>query len=67
MCGSMVHTQCATPEIRREKKTEEGEERRRKKKPQDENIMFASAMQGGDNQEVKIPGKLCYTHINNAV
>jgi len=41
MCGSMVDIQPATAEIRRGKKEE------RKKKPQDENIMSASARQGG--------------------
>jgi len=40
MCGSMVNIQCATTEIRREKKKEEA---------QNENIMSASATQGGDN------------------
>jgi len=39
----MVDIQSATAEIRRGKKN------RRKKKPQDKNIMSASAMQGGHN------------------
>jgi len=43
----MVEIQSATAEIRREKKKER---RRKKKKPQDENIMSASATQGGHNQ-----------------
>jgi len=42
MCGSTVDIQSPTAEIRRGKK-------RRKKKPQDENIMSASATQGGHN------------------
>jgi len=48
MCGSMVDIQSATAEIRRLKK--EARRRRKKKKPQDENIMSASAMQGGHNK-----------------
>ena len=40
-CGSMVDIQSATAEIRRGKK--------KKKRPQDENIMSASATQGGYN------------------
>jgi len=43
MCGSMVDIQSATAEIRQGKKEE------RKKKPQDDNIMSASATQGGHN------------------
>jgi len=43
----MVDIQSATAEIRREKKIERKKERRKKKKPQDENIMSASATQGG--------------------
>jgi len=39
----MVDIQSATAEIRRGKEEEE----RRRKKPQDENIMSASAMEGG--------------------
>jgi len=42
----MVDIQSATAEISRGKKKEE---RRRKNKPQDENIMSASATQGGHN------------------
>jgi len=42
MCGSMVDIQSATAEIRQGKKKIE-----RKKKPQGENIMSASATQGG--------------------
>jgi len=41
MCESLVDIQSPTIEIRRGKK---------KKKPQDENIMSASATQGGHNQ-----------------
>ena len=44
MCGSMVGIQSPTAEIRRGNKKEE-----RKKRPQDENIMTASATQGGHN------------------
>jgi len=47
-CG-MVHIHSATSEIRRGKKKKK-EERRKKKKPQDENIMSASATQGGHNK-----------------
>jgi len=43
MCGSMVEIQSATAEIIGEEKKD------RKKKPQDENIMSASATQGGHN------------------
>jgi len=43
----MVDIQSVTAEIRRGKKEEE--EEIRKKKPQDENIMSASATQGGHN------------------
>ena len=43
MCGSMIDIQSAAAEIRRAK----NEEEERKKKPQDENIMFVSATQGG--------------------
>ena len=42
MCGSMVDFQSPTAEIRRGKKKKD-----RKKKPQVENIMSASATQGG--------------------
>jgi len=42
----MVDIQSATAEIRRGKKKKE----RNKKKPQDENIMSASATQGGHKQ-----------------
>ena len=42
MCGSMVYIQSATAEIMRGKKE-------RRKKKQDENIMSASATQGGHN------------------
>jgi len=42
----MVDIQSATAEIRRGKKKER---RKKKKKPQDENIMFTSAMQDGHN------------------
>jgi len=42
----MVDIQSAMAEIRRGK---EKIERKKKKKPQDKNIMFASAMQGGHN------------------
>jgi len=45
MRGIMVDIQSATAEIGRGKKIEE----RRKKKPQDENIISASATQGGHN------------------
>jgi len=45
MCGSMVDIQSATAENRRGKKKKD-----RKKKPQDENIMSASATQGGHNK-----------------
>jgi len=45
----MVDTQSATAEIRRGKK----EERKKKKKPLDENIMTASATQGGHNKAIK--------------
>jgi len=45
MCGSMVDIQYATAENRRGKRIEE-----RLKKPQDENIMSASATQGGHNK-----------------
>ena len=47
LCGSMVDTQSATADIRRRKKKE------RKKKPQDENIMSASATQGGHNKQIR--------------
>jgi len=43
MCGSMVDIQSATAEIRRGKKEE--------RKKQDENIMSASATQGGHNKD----------------
>jgi len=45
MCGSMADIQSATAENRREK--ERKKERRRRQKPQGENIMSASATQGG--------------------
>jgi len=45
MCGSMVDIQSATAEVRRGKKKS-----RKKKKPQDENIMSASGMQGGQDK-----------------
>jgi len=45
----MIDIQSATAEIRRGKKIE-----RRKKKPQDENIMSASATQGGHNKTTYI-------------
>ena len=45
----MADIQSATAEIRRGKKKKK-EEERRKKKPQDENIMSASATQGGHNE-----------------
>ena len=45
----MVDIQSPTAEIRRGKKEQEEEEEERKKKPQDENIMPASATQGGHN------------------
>ena len=45
MCGSMVDIQSAAAEIRRGiKKIED------RKKPQDKNIMYASATQGGHNE-----------------
>ena len=43
MCGNMVDIQSPTTEIRRGKKEE------RQKKSHDENIMSASAIQGGHN------------------
>jgi len=46
MCGNMVDIQSPTAEIRRGKKEE------RYKKPQDENIMSASATQGGHKKHV---------------
>ena len=47
MCRSMVDIQSATAEIRRGiKKEEDG-----RKKPQGENIMSASATQGGHKKE----------------
>ena len=49
MCGSMVDIQLPITEIKRAKKEEEEE---RQKKPQDENIMSASATQGGHNKMV---------------
>jgi len=49
MCESMVDIQSATAEIRQKKI-------KRKKKPQDENIMSASATQGGHkNRLADIP------------
>ena len=48
MCGSMVDIQSPTAEIRRGRKKKKD----RKKKPQDENIMSASATQGGHNQTI---------------
>jgi len=55
MCGSStsstVDIQSATAEIGRGKKIARKKEG--KKKPQDENIMPASAMQGGHNQLTK--------------
>ena len=45
----MVAKHCATAEIRRGKKEE-----RRKKEPQNENIMFASATQGGHNKHLTL-------------
>jgi len=50
----MVDIQSATAEIRQGKKEEE-----RKKKPQCENIMSASALQGGHNYYYNI----CIVHI----
>jgi len=47
----MVDIQSATAEIRRGKKIDRKKER--KKKPQDENIMSASATQGGHKNHVK--------------
>jgi len=49
MCESIVDIQSTTAEIRRGKKEEERRRRRKKKNPQDENIMSASATQGGHN------------------
>jgi len=49
MCGSMVDIQSPTAKIRRGKK-----ERRKKKKPQGKNIMSASAMQDGHNDDYAI-------------
>jgi len=46
MFGSMVNIHSATAEIRRRKNEEEDSN---KKKPHDENIMSASATQGGHN------------------
>jgi len=46
MCGSMVDIQPAAAEIRRGIKNED------RKKPQGKNIMYASAMQGGHNNEL---------------
>jgi len=43
----MVDIHSATAEVRQGKKKEE--ERRKKKKPQDENVICASATQGGHN------------------
>jgi len=48
MCGSMVDIQSTTAENRRGKKIEV-----RKKKPQNENIMCASATQGGHKKRTK--------------
>jgi len=47
----MVDIQSATAEIRRGKKIErrKKERKQKKKKPQDKNIMFASATEGGHN------------------
>ena len=47
MCGSMVDIQSPTAEIRRGKKKKE----RKKKKPRGQNIMSASATQGGHNMD----------------
>jgi len=60
MCGSMVDIQSATAEITRGK--------RKKKKPQDENIMSASATQGGHKKQMplKTSTSLCYaTPVGN--
>jgi len=46
MCGSMVDIQSPTAEIRQGKQKKKKED----KKPQDENIMSASAKQGGHNK-----------------
>jgi len=57
MCGRMVDIQSAMAEIRRGKKEKEEDEN-----TQDENIMSASAMQGGHS---KI--RIIYCHCHNAV
>jgi len=49
MCGSVVDIQSTTAEIRRGNKKKK---EKRQKKPQDENIMSASATQGGHNQDM---------------
>jgi len=46
MCGSIADIQSAMAEIRWGK----NRRKKKKKKPQDENIMSASAMQGGHNK-----------------
>ena len=48
MCGSMVDIQSAMAENRRGRKIE----RKKKKKPHSKNIVSASAMQGGHNDDV---------------
>jgi len=49
MCGSIVDIQSATAEIRRGKK-----KRNKKNKLQDENIMSASATQGGHKKHANM-------------
>ena len=53
MCGSMVHIQSATAEIRRGKKKKID-----RKKPQGKNIMSPSAMQGGHNNALQLVSPL---------
>jgi len=53
MCGSMVDIQLPTAEIRRGKKKKK-KKKERKKKPQDENIMSASATQGGHSKMINV-------------
>ena len=58
MCGSMVDVQSATAAIRR------GGEKRRKNKLQDENVVSASATQGGHNKFELCEVVSCF-HLNN--
>jgi len=51
MCRRMVDIQSVTAEIRRGKK----KERTKKKKPQDENVVSASATQGGHKKVASLP------------